>query len=276
MTTTLQVRADLDFSVTVDGVEMTGTLTGDGSDLELSVSHPRLLGGTGTGPARALAGVLAEQGIRLSIVADRPLVTLGARRTSFWQRRVTGSPHIQVASWAAGIRLLRLRRASGEATPLVPPPSPLPLLPTLLRRRRSPTTTHDPDRGGYPRLVVAPGPFVVPGQVHPVFHLGARTVLGSDPSADAVLRGLVTQHAEVRHTDDDEFVIAPLGDDQIVRVNGARVTSPALLRTGTRVQLGDWTLTYAREEYADHGRPYGGRIGGELGHQRPQPPRDAV
>ena len=28
-----------------------------------------------------------------------------------------------------------------------------------------------------------------------------------------------------------------------------------------------------REEYADHGRPYGGRVGGELAFQKPQPPR---
>ena len=48
-----------------------------------------------------------------------------------------------------------------------------------------------------------------------------------------------------------------------------------LLRTGTRVEVGTHRLVFFREEYADHGRPYGGRIGGEAGHQRPQPPRDA-
>jgi hypothetical protein len=46
-----------------------------------------------------------------------------------------------------------------------------------------------------------------------------------------------------------------------------------VLRTGNRVQLGGWTLVYWRAEYADHGRPFGGRIGGELGHQQPQPGR---
>ena len=55
-------------------------------------------------------------------------------------------------------------------------------------------------------------------------------------------------------------------------VNGAPVDS-SLLRTASRVQLGEWTMTFYREEYADHGRPYGGRVGGEIGHQRPQPPR---
>jgi hypothetical protein len=32
-------------------------------------------------------------------------------------------------------------------------------------------------------------------------------------------------------------------------------------------------MSFYREEYADHGRPYGGRLGGEIGHQRQQPPR---
>ena len=32
-------------------------------------------------------------------------------------------------------------------------------------------------------------------------------------------------------------------------------------------------MSFYREEYADHGRPYGGRAGGEIGHQRPQPAR---
>jgi hypothetical protein len=35
-------------------------------------------------------------------------------------------------------------------------------------------------------------------------------------------------------------------------------------------------LTFVREEYADHGRPYGGRIGGELGRQRRQPSRERL
>ena len=41
----------------------------------------------------------------------------------------------------------------------------------------------------------------------------------------------------------------------------------------TRVEVGAWTMTFFREEFADHGRPYGGRVGGEIGHQRPQPER---
>ncbi len=57
------------------------------------------------------------------------------------------------------------------------------------------------------------------------------------------------------------------------RVHGALVESPQVLRTGARVDVGAHSLAFFREEYADHGRPYGGREGGEIGHQRSQPPR---
>jgi hypothetical protein len=109
-----------------------------------------------------------------------------------------------------------------------------------------------------------------------VFHLGSLTTIGSGQDTDVVLAGTEALHAEVRRTLDDEFVLVPLVRDGSVRVNGAPVTGEALLRTGTRVDVAGWTLSYYREEYADHGRPYGGRIGGELGRQRPQPPREAL
>jgi hypothetical protein len=275
LTAPLRVDADLDFSVTVDGAQMCGTLRGAGSELELSLSDPSLLGGSGTAAARALAEQLAEAGVRLTVTADRPLVTLGVPRTSYLQRKVTGSRHIRVASLRAALRLLRLRRTDPRRTPLVPPPSPLPLAPTFLRRPRVPTTTHDPDRGGYPRLVMAPSPHPQPGDRQPAFPLGDLTTIGSDPSCDIVLAGLSPLHAEVRRRiEDDEFYLHPLQAGDSVRANGGVVGAEALLRTGTRVDVGRWTLSYFREEYADHGRPYGGRVGGELGHQRPQPPRD--
>ena len=60
-----------------------------------------------------------------------------------------------------------------------------------------------------------------------------------------------------------------------LRVNGEPVARGSCARP--RASGSDaWTMTFYREEYADHGRPYGGRIGGELGHQRPQPGRHRV
>lgn len=276
MTETLQVQADLDFSVEVDGAQMCGTLKGTGSHLELVVSDSHLLGGTGTKPARHIAQQLANAGLQLSITADRPLVTLGVPRTSYLQRRITGSPHIRVASLGAALRLLKLRRTSPERSALIPPPSPLPLLPTFLRRPRQPSTTHDPDRGGYPRLVTAPAEQVLPGEVRPVYALAGITTLGSRADSDIRMVFLQPEHAEIRQTEDDEFVLVPLVHSDLIRVNGGYVRGPALLRTGTRVEIGDRVLSFVREEYADHGRPYGGRVGGEIGHQKPQPPREAL
>ena len=273
---TTRVEGELAFSVSLtDGRRMEGTLTAEGDHLSLVVTDPRLLGGTGAAPARALAVELAEQGLRLSITTDRPLVTLGVP-APFWHRRLTGSSHIRVESLTAGLRLLRLRRASNERTPLVPPATPVPLAPTFLRRPRRPTTTHDPDRGGYPRLVLAPDPHPGPETERPLLHLSDRTVIGSHPSCDLVLEGLAPRHALVLRRPDDEFVVQPVEPGREVRVHGAVVLHEGLLRTGTRIELGKWTLIYAREEHADHGRPYGGRIGGELGHQRPQPPREEL
>ena len=266
----VSVDADLSFSVEVDGETMSGVLAGSGADLELTVSDPWLLGGSGTAAARALAEQLAASGLRLTVVADRPLAVLGEPRTSYWQRRVTGSPHIRVPSVAAAARLARLRRRPASKT-LVPPATPLPLVPTFLRRRRTPTTTHDTDRGGYPRLVMAPPAGHFPGQTWPAYLLGDVTTFGSDPGADVVLAGLRDRHAEVRRTEADEFVVRLLSPTAPVRVNGAVVLEEALLRSGTKLTLGPHLLVYAREEYADHGRPYGGRVGGELGRQRVQP-----
>ena len=275
------VDGHLDFSVEVGGRQMGGTLHGSGQSLTLHVDDPRLLGGTGEQPARALAARLAARGLQLSIVADRPLVTLGVPRARLWDRRLTGSPHISVASFPAALRLLRLRRAGQRhgrtRTPLVPPGTPLPIAPTFLRRPRRPTTTHDPAHGGYPRLVLASGPGRASDDLRRVvFPLGDRATVGSDPGCDIVLPGLAPQQAELVRTDDDELVLRPVRPGADVRVHGAVVLHQALLRTGTRIDLGGWTLVYAREEYADHGRPYGGRIGGELGRQQPQPPREVL
>ena len=229
---------------------------------------------------RGLADGLANAGLSLSVVTPAgPLVALGATRTSWLQRRVTGSRHIRVQRGAGLWSLLRgrARAPRGGALPtaeLAPPPTLFPLAPTMARRRRRRvTTTHDPAGGGNPQLVLPLGPYPRAGDQPRIFLLRPDvTTIGGSADCDIRLAGLEPLHAEVRHDDADEFVIVRIGKSARVRVNGAHVES-AVLRTGTGVDLGDWHLSYFREEYADHGRPYGGRIGGELGHQRPQPPR---
>jgi hypothetical protein len=276
----LSIDADLAFSVDVPGDRtVNGVLTGSGTALELTVSDPLVFAGRSDArDVRGIAAALAARGVSLTVVAPSgPLVTLGAPHTPWWQRRVTGSRHIRIERGAGLWSLARGRaRATAGALPtsdLVPPTMVWPPAPTFLRRPRTVSTTHDPDGGGNPRLVLAPRIEGPSGGTRQVFALRRDvTTIGSDPDSDIVLPGLAARHAEVRHDERDEFVLVRLGERGRTLVNGAPVDS-AVLRTASRVRLGEVTMSFYREEYADHGRPYGGRIGGELGHQRPQPPR---
>lgn len=157
---------------------------------------------------------------------------------------------------------------------LVPPPTPWPPAPTVAPpRRRHVTTTHDPLGGGRPRLVYYPAPPEQGGVRTELDLRRGTTTIGSDPQDDLVLTGLPAGHVQVRRNPaTDEYEVVP-ARGRSVRVHGSEVEGPVALRTGSIVTVGEWSLTYRREEYADHGRPYGGRAGGEFARQRPQPPR---
>ena len=282
MATDLTVDVDLEFSVDIPGSRtVTGSLTGSGKTLELRVSDPVLFAGRADSVAiRGLARALAGKALSVRVVSTSgPLVTLGTSRTSWLQRRVTGSRYIRFERGAGLWSLVRGRTKSstGGALPaaeLTPPPTLTPIAPTMARRRRHPvTTTHDPARGGNPRLILPLGPYPRVGERPRVFMLRDDvTTIGGGADCDIRLPGLEPLHAEIRHDDEDEFVLERIGAAADTRVHGAPVQS-AILRTGCGVDLGEWHLSFFREEYADHGRPYGGRIGGELGYQRPQPSR---
>jgi pSer/pThr/pTyr-binding forkhead associated (FHA) protein len=132
------------------------------------------------------------------------------------------------------------------------------------------TTTHDPRGGGRPRLIFALGEGTQAGGVQREFELlQGVTVIGSGADADLHLAGLGEHHAEVRRDEFDEYIYVDLGTSAGSRIDRTPVSSQAL-HTGDRVELGTWTLSYYREEFADHGRPYGGRQGGEFSVQREQ------
>ncbi len=283
MPSQLAVLADLDFAVEVPGrAPLSGTLRGQGRRLELQVSDPGAFAGRADSAAvRTVAAALAARGLAVTVVAgDSVLVTLGRVRTSWLQRRLTGSRHIRVGgALGAWTGARALARTGGAALlpdrSLAPPATLLPLAPTFLRRRRPPvTTTHDPHGGGDPRMVLAPREDLWPGDRQPVYPLRRPvTTIGSDESCDIRLPGLASHQAEIRHDADDEYVLVHVGGPGApTRVHGEAVRQ-RILRTASRVDVGGWTLTFYREEYADHGRPYGGRVGGEFGHQRPQPSR---
>lgn len=140
-------------------------------------------------------------------------------------------------------------------------------------------STHGPFGGGSPRLVFALGgeALVSSGGGGPLQQLefaleGEVSVIGSDADADLRLDGVAGRQAQVVHEDSDEYVLMPLAAVPPTLVNGESVER-SVLRTGDRVEIGPHTLSFMRAEEADHGRPYGGRQGGEGAHQRPQAPR---
>jgi hypothetical protein len=279
MSTDLTIDADLEFTLDLPGSRtVRGSLTGSGKHLQLRVSDPFVFAGRSDASAvRGIADGLARQGVSLIVVAPAgPLVKLGVPRTSWLQRRVTGSRHIRVERGAGLWSLVRgrVQAPAGGALPpaeLVPPATLFPLAPTFRRRARPPVTTTHASRGaGNPRLIMAPATHPWPGDRREVFRLRADvTTIGSDAGCDIRLAGLDPVEAEVRHDSADEFVVVRLGRRGNTRVHGAPVDR-ALLRDASRLNIGAWTMSFHREEYADHGRPYGGRLGGEIGRQRRQ------
>jgi hypothetical protein len=132
------------------------------------------------------------------------------------------------------------------------------------------TTTHDPHGGGHPRLIFAVGGQAPANTEQREFELlPGVTAIGSGADADLRLDGLDERHAEIRRDAADEYIYVDLGSAAGSRVDGQPISEQAL-HTGDRIELGSWTLSYSREEFADHGRPYGGRQGGEFSHQQPQ------
>lgn len=224
-----------------------------------------------------LADGLARRGV--SVRVDGPQGTLlrfGDVKSGPVGRAVAGSPHIRLGNLAALLTETR-RRPSDDAFRLAaPPPTLWPLVPTLVRYfRRRVTTTHYIPGSGRPRLIFAVGSSPWDGSRPREFDLlPGTTVIGSSPDADLRLEGLEKVHAEIRHNEDDEYVLyahAPTGGG---RPNLPHSSDDArILRTGSRIEMGPWRLAYYREEFADHGRPFGGRVGGEYAFQKQQPVR---
>lgn len=224
-----------------------------------------------------LADGLARRGIRLRVDGPKgTLVQLGDVKAGPVGRVIAGSPHIRLGSPVALLTEAQRRdRDAGFRIP-APPATPLPLVPTVARRvRRRVTTTHYIPGSGRPRLIFAVGASGWAGSRPREFDLlPDRTRIGSGPDADLRLEGLEAIHAEIRHNEDDEYVLysfAPVGGGRPNLPHGA--DNARILRTGSRIEIGTWRLAYYREEFADHGRPFGGRQGGEYEFQKQQPVR---
>lgn len=136
----------------------------------------------------------------------------------------------------------------------------------------TPTTTHAEWGAGSPHLRITRD------DDRTEFALDADVVrIGSAEGNELRLADTDPVHATITHDERDEYVLELHGEGEMSASSGVAATHggerTATLRTGSRFTAGPWTLVFAREEFADHGRPYGGRAGGEYSDQPPQPPR---
>lgn len=224
-----------------------------------------------------LADGLARRGIRVRVEGPKgTLVQFGDVKSGPVGRAISGSTHIRLGHLTTLLSEAKQReRGDGFQLPL-PPPTLFPLVPTLNRRvPRRVTTTHYLPGSGRPRLIFAVGDGDWDRSRPREFDLlPERTTIGSDASADLRLEGLKAIHAEVRRNEDDEYVLYSYGATGGGRPNLPHSSDDArILRTGSRIEIGSWRLAYYREEFADHGRPFGGRQGGEYEFQKQQPVR---
>lgn len=136
----------------------------------------------------------------------------------------------------------------------------------------NPTTTHAEWGAGHPRLLVSSE---TERFVHDI--TTERVRIGSNADNEIALHGADPLHATVVHDERDEYVLTLHGAGEMNANPLSAATHPGdrseTLRTGARFTAGPWTLVFARDEFADHGRPFGGRQGGEFSDQPAQPAR---
>jgi hypothetical protein len=135
----------------------------------------------------------------------------------------------------------------------------------------TPGTTHGSWGAGHPHLIVSQD------GTHRIFNLESDNVrIGSAVDSELRLADIDPLHAQIVHDVHDEYVLIPHGEMDLSHAPmyiEAVDAEGAILRTGARFTMGGWMFVYARDEFADHGRPYGGREGGEGTHQSRQPER---
>ena len=134
-----------------------------------------------------------------------------------------------------------------------------------------PGTTHAEWGAGHPHLLITGG-----GERRRHELVDDTTRIGSSAENELALPETDAHHATIEHDDRDEYVLILHGAGEM-NANPTKVgdhrEGTEILRTGARFTAGPWSLVFIREEFADHGRPHGGREGGELSDQPPQPAR---
>lgn len=135
------------------------------------------------------------------------------------------------------------------------------------------TTTHSDWGAGHPHLLITSTDDT--RLVHEI--TDDETRIGSGTDCQIRLAGIDAVHAIIRHDGHDDYDLEMVGPGQtsanIAKAAEEEGRPVEALHTGARFTAGDWRFVFVRDEFADHGRPYGGRPGGEGSHQRHQPPR---
>ena len=249
-------------------------LHGRGSRLLLEVDDPGAFAGTRDAPAvRALAEALAAPGRGDPGRQRRSAPGLARRR----HRAVVAAPghrsrRIRIGSLRGALDLGALagpgaraaccptpscsrRRRCGRCADHAAAPAP--------RRSRPPTTRRAAAHRGWSWRKED----VWAGRRQPVYGLPERHHDRLRPRLRHLPAGPGAAARRVEHDERDEYVV------HRGRRRDPRCTAPS--STGRSCAPGPGSrsathrLVFFREEYADHGRPYGGRIGGEAGHQMP-------
>ncbi|MGM7698015.1 hypothetical protein [Microbacterium sp. A84] len=132
-----------------------------------------------------------------------------------------------------------------------------------------PTTTHATWGAGDPHLRITRG------DDRFVFHITTNIVhIGAATGNELLLTETDPIHATIVHDDGDEYVLTLHGEGEMSSDHHDAETESGerseVLRTGSCFTAGPWLLVFGRDEFADHGRPFGGREGGEGTSQRPQ------
>ena len=135
-----------------------------------------------------------------------------------------------------------------------------------------PTTTHAGWGAGDPHLRVTRD------DERFVHHITTDQVrIGSADENELTLADTDPVHATIIHDERDEYVLTLHGEGEMNANPDADGTHEGdrseTLRTGASFTAGPWRFVFQREEFADHGRPFGGRQGGEYSDQPPQPRR---
>lgn len=136
-----------------------------------------------------------------------------------------------------------------------------------------PTTTHAEWGADNPRLLVTREP-----DERYVFDLTADlTTIGSSGTSTIVLPYIDPSHVSIMHDKRDEYVLTMIGagtTNANLHIDPvSRGEDSEILRSGANFTAGPWRFVYQRDEFADHGRPYGGREGGWASMQKSQPDR---